>query len=156
FRKSFISSVPHRQEFGALDDRMFVIEVAILGPKVAIDPGLALVHRHHERSRLQSGHGLRNAVTQWHHLQVYRKALSLLESHGQATFRRKRAIARMMWDVAHRIAYVAPSDAADVVEWIYSLDPYFEPPNVGALGVLYRTIGFANTERILRMRRAFL
>jgi len=156
FRKSFISKVPHRQEFGALDDRMFVIEAAILGPKVGIDRGLAFVHRHHDSPRLVSGRGLRSAVTQWHNLQVYCKAVSLLESRGQATPRRKKAIARLIWDVAHRIAYFSPSDAADVVGWIYSLDPDFKPPNAGTLGALYRTLGFTNTERVLRMRRALL
>ena len=153
FRRSFISNVPHRQEFGLADDRMFVIECAILHPKVAIDPGLAIVHRLHDFPRLQVGRGLHNAVRQWHHLQVYRKAFSLLESHGQMTPRRKKAIAALMWYNAHRIAYAFPRDGADVVNWVYSLNPEFKVPNDGALGALYRTLGFANTERILRMRR---
>jgi glycosyltransferase involved in cell wall biosynthesis len=153
FRRSFISNIPHRQEFGAVDDRMFVIECAILEPKVAIDPGLAIVHRHHDSPRLQVGRGLHSSVTQWHHLQVYRKAFSLLESHGQMTPRRKKAIARLMWDNAHRIAFAFPRDGADVANWVYSLDPEFKVPNAGALGALYRTLGFTNTERILRMRR---
>src|SRR5471032_1011496 len=45
FKRSFIDDVPHRQEFLANDDRMFILEVALKHPKIAVWRQFALVHR---------------------------------------------------------------------------------------------------------------
>jgi glycosyltransferase involved in cell wall biosynthesis len=153
FRRKFIFDIPHRQEFGVRDDRMFVIEVALKHPKVAICTDPCLVHRHHNEERLQFPRGMRTAVTHWSHLQIYRKAATLLSERGELTARCRRAIARALWPLAHGIAHTHLDDAREVAAWIYQLDPDFVPPEPGALGYFYRHIGFGATERVLRARR---
>jgi len=156
FRREFVSDIPHRQEFGVRDDRMFVIEAALKQPKVSFCVEPCLVHRHHGHERLQFEQGIRNIVTNWSHLQIYRKAAALLNDRGELDPRRKRAIARALWPLAHWIAYTHAAEARDVATWIYQLDPDFIPPEAGPLGYLYRNLGFIATERILRMRRLAL
>jgi glycosyltransferase involved in cell wall biosynthesis len=156
FKRHFIQDIPHRQEFAFRDDRLFVIEVALKHPKIAICTGPCLVHRHHGADRLQFPQGMRSVVTNWSHLQLYKKAAALLSDQGQLDMRRKRAIARALWPLAHWIAYIHADEAREVAAWIYQLDPDFQPPETGILGYLYRYLGFAMTERILRVRRGVL
>jgi glycosyltransferase involved in cell wall biosynthesis len=153
FRREFILDIPHRQEFGIRDDRLFVIEVALKQPRIAICPDPCLIHRHHAHDRLQFPQGMKSIVTNWAHLQIYRKAATLLADHGQFDRRRRQAIARAVWPLAHWIAYTHLDEAKDVAAWIYRLDPDFQPPEGGILAHLYRRFGFAATERILRVRR---
>jgi hypothetical protein len=47
-------------------------------------------------------------------------------------------------------------EAVEIVDWIYVLDPKFQPPEPGALGLLYRRLGFRRTENILLIRRSLL
>ena len=53
FRRDFIKDIPHRTEFGARDDRQFMIEVAMANPKVAIYSQPALCHFSHSKDRMQ-------------------------------------------------------------------------------------------------------
>ncbi len=153
FRSAFIQNIFHRQEFCFRDDRLFVIEVALQRPRVAVFDSAAIVHRHHERERLQFGHGLRSVVTYWQHLNVYKKALAMLEGRGELTPRRIRAAANVLWPLTHWIAYTHLDDACEVARWLYQMDHDFVPPNSGLLGLLYRRLGFRRTEQILRVLR---
>lgn len=156
FRRSFIANIPHRQEFGVRDDRMFVIEVAMAKPNVALSPKPAFGHRQHSQGRLQFPHGMRAVATNYQHLQVYRKALGHLELRGDLTSRRKAASTQILWPLAHWIAYTHPMEACEVADWVFELDPNFQIPNPGVLGALYRRIGFRSTERLLSFRRFLL
>lgn len=156
FRREFLKGVRHRQEFGVRDDRMFVIEMAIKGPRVASVDIPCLIHIHHARQRLQFSKGLQDAVTNWAHLQIYKKAALLLEERGALTVRRRKAMAKALWPLAHWIAKTHLSDAKSVADWIFTLDPEFVVPEKGMLGWMYRIWGFKKTERILRLRRFLL
>ncbi len=153
FRRSFIQNIFHRQEFGPLDDRMFVIEVALHNPRTAVYDAPAFVHRHHERGRLQFGHGMRAVLMRWQHLNIYKKALAMLEARGDLTPRRIKAAVNILWPLTHWIAYTHLDEACEVVRWIYQMDDKFVPPDNGLLGFLYRRLGFRTTEQILRVRR---
>jgi glycosyltransferase involved in cell wall biosynthesis len=153
FRRSFIQNIFHRQEFGLRDDRLFVIEVALHKPQIAVYAAPAIVHRHHECERLQFGQGLHAVLTHWQHLNVYKKALAMLEARGELTLRRIRAAINVLWPLAHWIAYTHLDDACEVASWIYQMDDRFVPPDNGLLGLLYRRLGFRRTEQILRVRR---
>ncbi len=154
FRREFIREVPHRPEAGVRDDRLFVLEVALLEPVVAVYEGPAFAHRHHGNARLQFPTGLRSVTTNYQHLAVYRRILGQLEARGALTPRRKRAACNILWPLAHWIGYTHPPEAAEVADWILQLDPDFQPPDPGLLGQLYRRLGFRKTEAILRLRRA--
>jgi glycosyltransferase involved in cell wall biosynthesis len=117
-RRSFIAGIPHRQEFGARDDRMFVIELAIQDPKIATWDAPAFVHCQHRRERLQSPKGSKAITINRQLLAVYQQALLLLEARGQLTVRRKRAAVKQLWPLAHWIAYTDLDHAREIVKWI--------------------------------------
>lgn len=161
FRRSLVDEIPHRTSFPAAnfasrDDRCFMIEVALAHPQVAVDEESGLCHRHHEHGRLQFRQGLGSVGTNIQHLQIYRQALRLLGERGELTDRRKQAACKILWPLAHWIAYTHPAEGADVAAWIYDLCPDFQPPEGGALGALYRHAGFRHAERILALRRALI
>jgi glycosyltransferase involved in cell wall biosynthesis len=156
FRRAFIENIPHRQEFCFRDDRMFVIELAMAHPRVAVNTVPAFGHRRHSKGRLQFPHGMLAVVTNYQHLLIYRRALSQLKDRGELTARRKKAATRILWPLAHWIAYTNKSEAFEVAAWVFELDPNFDIPNVGVLGVLYKRIGFRWTEHLLSLRRALM
>jgi len=153
FRRSFVSDIPHRPDYAWRDDRLFVIEMALKNPRLAVDDGAALAHRHHAADRLQFPSGMRAVATHLQHVTLYRKVLGRLEEAGQLTERRKRAATKVLWPLAHWIAYTHPHEGAEVARWVRDLDPNFEVPNAGLLGWMYRSLGFEQTERILKWRR---
>ena len=153
FRRTFLTELCHRPDFAFRDDRMFVLEAALANPSVAICPGYTLAHRHHSKPRLQASTGLRSIVTHWQQLTLYRKIISILESRAELTPRRQKAAAKMLWPLAHWIAYTQISEGLSVADWVYELDPEFIPPESGALGFCYRTLGFYWTEILLKIRR---
>jgi glycosyltransferase involved in cell wall biosynthesis len=156
FRRKFIAQVPHRQEYGARDDRMFVIEMAMLKPAICDVDEPCLIHRSHPNDRLQFQRGLAETVTHWHTLRVFQRAARMLETAGEFDLRRRRAMIRILWPLAHWIAYTHLDDACRLVAWIRQLDPDFRPPDAGLLGTLYRRLGFHWTERVLSLRRGLI
>jgi glycosyltransferase involved in cell wall biosynthesis len=155
FRRAFIAGIPHRQEFALRDDRMFVLEAAIKGPRLAVYRKPAFVHRHHRRGRLQGTTGFRKSLAEWTNIEVYRKAAALLERRGELTPRRRRAAVAYVWPVVRGLAKTQLDEAAAAAEWIFKLDPDFVPPVRAPIRLAYRLIGFRRTERLIRLWSLF-
>lgn len=147
FRRDFIRDIPHRQDFAYIDDRMFMIEVALRGPRLAAYRKPAFVQRRHHGDRLQKPGGIVKTMRTWQHIMVYRKAFVLLEREGGLTPRRKRAPLRFLWSLTRDLAQTHPADASQVYDWIHELDPGFAPPVRPSLAFAYRLLGFRTTER---------
>lgn len=161
FRREFIKEIPHRTsfasaDFAARDDRCLMLEVALAKPKIAIHLEPTLCHRHHTHKRLQFARSLRSTGTNLQNLLIYKNILSELVNQEELTLRRKRAACKILWPLAHWIAYTHLDEACEVVEWIYRLDPDFQPPQTGLLGKLYTHLEFRKTENLLRFRRNVL
>ncbi len=156
FRKSFIQDVPHRQEFLANDDRMFILEVALKHPKIAVWNKFAMVHRHHARGRLQESSGAQIVAVHLAELNVYRKICRRLAERGEMTAERRRMVTGPLWPLAHQIARYDLEEATRLYDWIRELDPAFKVPGRGILPRLYETLGFRVTSLMLRARRVFL
>ena len=152
FRRELIRGIPHRQDFALRDDRLFILEVAMRQPRLAVYRQPAFVHRRHGGERLQYTAGFKRDLGYWTHIAIYRKVLGLLEQRGELTPRRKQAAIRTLWPNVRSFAKAYPREAAEVVDWIYRLDPQFVPPVRPALALAYRLLGFAMTERLLRLR----
>jgi len=156
FRRDFIHDIPHRQEFALRDDRMFLLEVAIRKPRLAVYRKAAFVHCHHRHGRLQRTVGFQRMLADWTNIEVYRKAVALLAAHGELSSRRRRAAAGYIWPVVRSFAKAQPAEAARAAQWISELDPDFVPPVRRELALAYRFLGFEMTERLLRLRAPFL
>jgi glycosyltransferase involved in cell wall biosynthesis len=160
FRKDFINDIPHRTSFAnanfaSRDDRCFMLEASLREPKVSVLEEPALCHRHHNKGRLQFQNSLGAACTNYQHLLIYKNIIGQLAATNRLTERRIKAAVNILWPLAHWIAKDSLRDAVKVVGWIYELDPQFTIPQGGALGKLYKTIGFKQTEKLLRFRRLF-
>jgi glycosyltransferase involved in cell wall biosynthesis len=153
FRRSFLADIRHRQEYAFRDDRMFMIEVAMKEPVVSFLNDPCLIHRHHLQDRIQFQRGMVSQVTYWQELQMFTKVAAWLEAEGKLDQRRKKAVAHVLWPLAHRIAATDVGEACKVVAAIKSLDPEFQIPQKGPLGLLYRSIGFRATQYCVRLAR---
>lgn len=153
FKRSFIDNIPHRADYAFRDDRLFVLEVATKNPKISFHKGYALLHRVHQYERLQNTSDGDKNVQNIQHLNIYKKVLSQLSISGELSNRRIQASTKILWPLAHWIAKQHLKEAILLVKWIYSLNPNFEIPNKGILGIFYKKLGFKTTEKILRLRR---
>jgi glycosyltransferase involved in cell wall biosynthesis len=154
FKKNFVKDIPHRQEFGALDDRQFIIELALEQPKTDYISSLTLAHRVHQNERLQNVAGLQQSRNHLAMLNIYKRCLGNLAANGLLVQRYKNAACTKLWPLAHWIATNFPKDGTQVANWIFELNPDFKIPEKGALGWLYKNIGFKGTEEILKLRRS--
>jgi glycosyltransferase involved in cell wall biosynthesis len=152
FRRELIRDIPHRQDFALRDDRLFVLEVALRQPRVAVHRAPAFVHRRHGGERLQRTVGFRRDLGYWTHIVLYRKVLGILEGRGELTLRRKRAAIGVIWDNVRAFARAYPQEASEIYDWIRSLDPEFVPRVRPSVALAYRVLGFAATERLLGLR----
>jgi glycosyltransferase involved in cell wall biosynthesis len=155
FRRSFIADIPHRQEFALRDDRMFMLEVAICNPRLAVYDKPAFVHRHHRGGRLQRTSGFRRTFAEWTNIEVYRKATALLEQKGQLSPRRRRAAVAYVWPVVRNLAKTELDEASAAAEWVFKTDPAFVPPVRRSILLAYKWLGFKMTERLVRLWALF-
>jgi glycosyltransferase involved in cell wall biosynthesis len=156
FRRDFIADIPHRQEYGVRDDRMFILEVAVKKPSVTVLPEPTIRLLHHSNERLQFPKGLKEVATNYSHLLIYKNILKWLAENGELTQRRSKAACKILWPLAHWIAKTHFDEACEVAAWIHQLDPNFKPPEGGILGNSYKRLGFRKTEAILKLRRLML
>ena len=133
---------------------MFMLEVALRKPRLAIYRKPGFVHRRHSGERLQRTTGFRRDLACWTFIAIFRKVLAMLEAREELTMRRKRAAIATVWAHVRAFAKTYPDEAAEIVDWIYRLDPEFRPPVRPTLAFAYRTLGFARTERLLKLRAA--
>ena len=161
FRREILADIPHRtlfpgSGFASRDDRCMILEVALKYPRISVCEENTLCHRQHAHGRLQFHGGLAGTGAEIQLLHIYRQVLRLLRARGELSERRARAAVQVLWPLAHRIAYSHLEDACQIVQWIEDLVPGFVPPEGGALGTLYRTLGFLWTERVLAFRRSLV
>jgi glycosyltransferase involved in cell wall biosynthesis len=161
FRRSFVEGIPHRTSFPAStfasrDDRCFILEVALRNPQIEVCSIPTLCYRQHTKDRLQFQGGLCGVGTNIQQLYNYRQILHLLALRDGLTPRRRSAAIKVLWPLAHWIAYFHLTEACEIADWVLKVDPEFNVPEKGLLGVLYRRLGFRKTELILRLRRNLL
>lgn len=155
FRKEFIKDVPHRAEYGRLDDRMFILEVALKEPSLAVCRTLTLAHCVHSRERMQRSAGLEGPLGDHQKVVLYRRVISRLADHEKLTARRRRAAVSQLWPSIHSLARVSVTDALTLRTWLYQLDGEYQPSK-GVVAVLYRFLGLRCAEAVFALRRTLL
>jgi glycosyltransferase involved in cell wall biosynthesis len=133
FKRALVEQTPRRPDFAYREDRMFLLEIGLLQPKIVLLEGCA-------------GY--------WQHLQAFKKILEKLKAENRLLPVYKKAACTALWPLAHWIAKYDIGAGADVAKWVYDLEPAFEAPDKGLLGSMYKAIGFTRTEKLLRLRRA--
>ena len=156
FHRRFIEKVPRRPDFALREDRMFLLEIALLNPVMAIVDGCAGYWVQHKQQMQANYLGFKAQVANWQHLHIYKKIFARLEAEGRLTDSYKKAACTVLWPLAHWIAIEHLNAAKEVVQWVFELNPEFIPPESGVLGAFYQKLGFANTERLLMFRRKIL
>jgi len=154
FHRSLIEQTPRRPEFALREDRMFLLEIALLTPVLAIAQGCAGYWVQHSQQMQGKYAGLQSQAANWQHLLIFRKILGRLDADGRLEEKYKKAACTVLWPLAHWIAKDHIVDAWALVKWIYELNPAFEIPEKGYLGFMYRNVGFKTTEKLLRARRS--
>jgi len=153
FHRNLIEQVPRRPDFAFREDRMFLLEVALLNPKMAIVEGCAGYWVQHRQQMQGSYNGSNLETVNEQHLKIYQTILGELQTRGMLQPRYKKAACTVLWPLAHWIAKYDLPAATKLTKWIYKLDPRFKIPVYGILGFSYRQLGFNATEKLLRIRR---
>lgn len=152
FRRDAIAEVAHRPDFALRDDRMFMLEVALTMPDVAIWPELTLIHRHHARARIQFQGGSTAVVTNWQERRMFERVIALMRTRGLFTERRGAAMATNLWELAQRTGAYSGREAREVLGLLHALAPDFVPR--GGRNELYRRLGFPLAQAGVNLARA--
>jgi glycosyltransferase involved in cell wall biosynthesis len=156
FHCNLVKQVPRRPDFSYREDRMFLLEVGLLKPKLSYVIGCAGYWVQHQ-SQMQSNYqGMKLVVANWQHLQIFKRILGDLEGRNELTIEHRKAATKGLWVLAHWIAIEYLDEACEIVEWVYQLDPDFQPPSSGISAQLYKKLGFYRTEKIMNLRRSIL
>lgn len=153
FQRELVVAAPRRPDFALREDRMFLLEVGLLSPNMAIVEGCAGYWVQHAQQMQANYQGLKSQVTNWQYVNIYKKILSKLEETNQLTEIRKNAACTALWPVTTWIAQHHLSDAVQIYQWILKLNPSFQIPEKGLQGFLYSFLGFSFTQKILRIAR---
>ncbi|MDB5287592.1 MAG: hypothetical protein JWR05_2541 [Mucilaginibacter sp.] len=153
FHRQLIEQVPRRPDFAFREDRMFLLEIGLLNPVLAIVEICAGCWVKHSNQMQGNYSGLKSQVVNWQHLQIFKKTLQKLQSQNRLHLKYKKAACTILWPLAHWIAKYDIKEAFEVVKWIYELDPNFIIPEKGILGLMYKRLGFKLTEHTLHIRR---
>ena len=154
FRRSLFNQVPvRRPEFSYRDDRMLLLEVGLLDPKVVRSPGVAGYWSKHARQMHDNYRGSQLVVANLQMLDNFRRILKIIIDRNELSERRAKAASNVLWPLAHQLAITHLDEGAAVADWVIKLDPTFQPPNHGVLGWCYRHLGFVRTEKLLSFRR---
>lgn len=156
FKTDWVAKVPRRPDYALREDRMFLLEYLLLEPPTAYVAGCAGYWVNHDGQMQGNYHGLKAQVTNWQHLNIFKNILGRLAKDGKLSQARINAATEWLWVLAHWIAVDHLKDAISVVEWIKELNPDFKIPNTGTMGFLFKTLGFKQAQRILRLRRSLL
>lgn len=161
FRTAFIRDIPHRSNFAApvfatRDDRCFILEVALKCPRIAVAKLIGLCHRHHDCSRLQRVSGFSADAANLNTLLVYRKILSLLETNGQLTERRRRAAGPILAQVAEWLSDRELLTSLMLAEVSEMLGGHANMPPGNSREKLRKIVGNNNYFKIRSIRRTFL
>ena len=156
FHHDLVESVPRRPDFAWREDRMFLLEVGLLNPRLVIIDVCAGYWVKHADQMQSKYSGFKSQVVNWQHLHIYKRILGELDKQKKLSEKYKKAACTVLWPLAHWIAINHLKEACDVVNWIYQLNPKFSPPEKGLLGLLYRKIGFKLTEHLLVLRRSIV
>lgn len=153
FRRDFIKAIPHRPEFSYCDDRMLLLECALRQPRIIDFSDCTLIHRHHDRGRIQFGTGSVAIAANLQKRQMYQKVVNILEHRGELTERRRLAPARDIYALAQRTAGYNWSEAREILAFLFRLNPGYRPSNIGR-NRLYRMLGFVPAQVIVNALRA--
>jgi hypothetical protein len=156
FARHVVERAPRRPQFHYREDRMFLLEVALQNPSLAMVPGCGGYWVQHPAQMQRNYLGVRAIVANYQLLMIYRRILGELKASHALSVRRRKAACPRLWTLAHWIAYADLEEACAIVEWIRELNPEFVPPEGGVLGSAYRNLGFRATERLLRVRRVLI
>jgi glycosyltransferase involved in cell wall biosynthesis len=153
FDRELIEKVPRRPDYAYREDRMFLLEVGLLEPKMAIVEGCGGYWVQHAGQMQGNYSGLKLQVTNWQHLNIYKYILRELEQTGRLTRSRKEAACEILWLLATWLAQSHLKEAEDIYNWIRQLCPDFKIPERGTKGRLYNALGFSFTQKLLHIVR---
>jgi glycosyltransferase involved in cell wall biosynthesis len=155
FDRALVEKVPRRPDYAFREDRMFLLEVGLLEPKMTTTAGCGGYWVQHGAQMQGNYRGMKLQVTNWQHLNIYRKILSELERTGRLTEPRKAASCEVLWLIATWIAQKHITEAEEVYAWIKKLCPGFVIPERGIKFFLYNASGFRFTQMLLYLARLF-
>jgi len=153
FKTDLVKKTPRRADFALRDDRMFLLEYALLNPTISFVAGCAgywVVHRNQMQANYN---GLKAQVANYQSLKIFKTILSALEQKGDLTLARKKAACSSLWPLATWIAKNHKQEGLNVYKWILELYPEFKIPEKSFLGLCYNIFGFALTQHLLSLRR---
>jgi len=153
FRKELFQRIPHRPDYSFRDDRLVLLEMALIEPRISYLNICGHYWVQHKTQMQANYAGMQAVVANYQHFKLLKLITDQLIIKNKLTGNRAEAVSDNLWRVANRIATTHIKDANKVLEYIYEINPKFEIKEVGLKGVLLKYLGFNRYNILLKIFR---
>jgi glycosyltransferase involved in cell wall biosynthesis len=154
FKKEIFQRIPHRPDYSFRDDRLVLLEMALIEPRISYLDTCGHYWVQHKNQMQANYAGMQSVVANYQHYKLLKLITDQLIIKNKLTSNRAQAVSSTLWRVANRIATTHIKDAYKVVQYITAINPEFKIKEEGFKGIILKYIGFKRYHTLLKIYRA--
>jgi glycosyltransferase involved in cell wall biosynthesis len=153
FKKELFQNIPHRPDYSFRDDRLVLLEMALLEPRISYLNICGHYWVQHKTQMQANYTGMQAVVANYQHYNLLKLITNELIKRNKLTTTRADAVSKNLWRLANRIAITHVKDAENVVKYIFKINPKFKIAENGLKGIILKYLGFNKYNIILKFIR---
>jgi glycosyltransferase involved in cell wall biosynthesis len=155
FKRDIFQNIPHRPDYSYRDDRLVLLEMGMLQPKISYLNICGHYWVQHS-SQMQANYaGMQSVVANFQHLKLLKLITEELKRRNQLTPQRAKAVSENLWRLSNLIATTHLQEAKSTVDYLKKINPQFKIQLKGIKGLLFKIFDYNGMNRILYIFRAF-
>jgi glycosyltransferase involved in cell wall biosynthesis len=153
FKKEIFQIIPHRPDYSYRDDRLVLLEMALLQPKISYLNICGHYWVQHSTQMQANYAGMLSVVANFQHLKIFKLITEELKKRNQLTPGRAKAVSESLWRLSNLIAITHLEEAKSTVDYLKQINPEFQIQLKGIKGLLLKFFGYKGMNRILYIYR---
>jgi glycosyltransferase involved in cell wall biosynthesis len=153
FKKEIFQNIPHRPDYSFRDDRLVLLEMGLIEPKISYLETLGHYWVQHKTQMQANYADMQSVVANYQLYKLLKLITDQLVIKNKLTSNRAEAVSNNLWRVANRIATTHIKDACKVVEYIKEINPKFKIREEGFKGIILKYLGFKRYHILLKVFR---
>lgn len=153
FRTEIFRKIPHRPDYSFRDDRLVLLEMALLEPKISYLNICGHYWVQHKNQMQANYFGMQSVVANFQHYKLLKLISEVLREKNKLSNKRLESLCINLWRLANRIAVTHIKDACEIQKYIAEINPNFPFSEKGIKGWLLKYLGFKRFSKLLYIFR---
>lgn len=149
FRRDIFIKIPHRPDYSLRDDRLVLLEMGLLEPKISYLNKCGHYWVQHKNQMQANYFGMQSVVANYQHYKLLKLISDKLIQDNKLSAERIESISKNLWRLANRIASTHVKDACEVKKYIEQINPEFTFKEKGIKGLILQQLGFKRYSKLL-------